>query len=83
MTTKSTQKGNIRTLRLQKEKAELAMQIAYMRRIEDMFQSLPAFARDADEGEWKALGTGKRVYTEADIDEMQETAIKLYYTERA
>lgn len=47
----------------------------------DVLQSLPTFARDADEGDWKSLDVGKRMYDEADIDLMQETAFKLYYTD--
>lgn len=63
------------------EEAEVRMNAAYMNRVADILQSLPTFAKDADESEWSALDTGKRLYTEQDITDMQDRAIELYYTD--
>ena len=68
-------------LKKQMEDAELKMNAAYMNRVADLLQSLPTFAKDADESEWSALDTGKRLYSEQDIVDMQERAIELYYTD--
>jgi len=70
-----------KTLTQKRKDAILRAEAAYYGRVADMMQALPTFARDVDEGEWKALGIGKRVYEEADVAEMQETAMKLYYTD--
>jgi hypothetical protein len=70
-----------KSLKKQQEEAEMRMQTAYMNQIADMIQSLPTFAKDADEDEWSALDTGKRLYSEQDITDMQDRAIELYYTD--
>lgn len=71
----------VETLKQKKEKAQLRMETGYMNRVADLMQSLPTFARDVDEGKWQSLDVGKRLYDEHDIEEMQETAMELYYTD--
>ncbi len=70
-----------KSIKKQQEEAEIRLHTAYMNRVADLLQSLPTFAKDADESEWSALDTGKRLYTEQDITDMQNKAIELYYTD--
>ena len=63
------------------EEAQAKLQIEHMNKMADMLHSLPTFARDEDENQWKSLTTGKRIYDEQDITDMQEEALKLYYTD--
>lgn len=63
------------------EKQEKRLQLAQMKRMEELLQSLPRFAKDEDESEWQSLSAGKRIYTEQDISDMQERAMELYYTD--
>lgn len=50
-----------------------------VKKARQMLESLPEFARDEDENQWKALSTGKKVYSETDVEEMQEQANSIYY----
>jgi hypothetical protein len=62
--------------------AYMEMQTEYFKAMTDLMQAtVPRFAKDDDEGEWTSLVSGKHVYNETDIEEMQETALKLYYTD--
>jgi len=64
-----------RKLRKAKELFELKQ---YERAIQVM-ESLPTFAQDNDEGQWKTLSSGKAVYSEEDIQKMQVAARDMYY----
>lgn len=71
--------ANVVWLEQEKKQAETRMHTAYMNTMADMFSSMPKFARDADESDWKVLDGGKRMYTEQDIIDMQKRALELYY----
>ena len=58
---------------------EARLQINYVKAMADMMQSIPTFARDADEDDWRVLDSGKRMYTEQDITDMQKRALEMYY----
>jgi len=58
---------------------QILFEISQYRKARNILESLPEFAKDEDENEWNALGTGKAVYSEADIETMQQQATSLYY----
>lgn len=70
-----------KNLQQKKDDAEMALMTAYMEKTADLIQNMPTFARDADENEWSSLNTGRRIYRESDIIEMQKTAYKMYYVD--
>lgn len=45
-----------------------------------LFESVPEWARDEDETEWRELGKGRENYTETDLRTLREQARKLYFT---
>jgi len=70
-----------KTLLQRHKNLQLKMQIQSMKSMIGMIQSIPSFARDADESSWRSITIGKEVYTENEVHEMQQTARKLYYTD--
>ena len=70
-----------KSLKRQADEAELRLKVAYMSKVQEMMQSLPSFAKDADESKWVSLTAERHEYTEADITSMQESAMALYYTD--
>ena len=45
-----------------------------------LFESVPEWAQDGDENEWRELGKGRENYSEADLRTLREQSRKLYYT---
>lgn len=58
---------------------KMLFEIEQFKQARTMLESLPSFAKDTDEDQWKTLSTGKKVYEEADIHTMQEEASSIYY----
>ncbi len=65
------------TFKLKREKQ--LFEIQQYRKAREMMESLPTFARDEDEDDWRALSSDKEVYSEQEITDMQESARSLYY----
>lgn len=53
---------------------------AQLQQLTHLLESLPSFARDTDEADWRTLTAGKDSYSETELCEMRKTARKLYYT---
>ena len=60
----------------------LFMQVQGMHHIQRLVESIPSFAKDNDESEWRILtDPSANAYTESDLEEMRSQGDKLYYTD--
>ena len=73
--------SSVQDAEMKLREAEIRMQTEYFNTMSEILQVVPRFAKDSDEGEWSSLTSGKHIYDEMDIDNMQESAMKLYYTD--
>jgi hypothetical protein len=63
-----------------KLRAEVArFQRAQYQKAMEVMESLPDFAKDDDEGDWKALASDKSHYTEAELSDMRTQAGNMIY----
>lgn len=58
------------------ELGQLKMADAALRQLRE---SIPSCGRDNDEDQWSLLATGRPYYTETDIQDLQQQAVKMYY----
>jgi len=70
------------TLRARHENAMIRLEIAQFRQSAAMLEALPSFAEDPDEKDWTILtgATGKKPYTEVQLQALRLSAQKLQYT---
>jgi len=61
------------------EESQLKFEIAQLKQLTHIMESIPTFAQDADEGQWTALDGTKAVYTEQEVTDMQTQAISMFY----
>jgi hypothetical protein len=62
------------------EQVRDSFEIARLKQLTSVLESIPSFARDPDEHDWDLLTSIKDTYSAQDIKDMQAQADKLYYT---
>jgi capsid protein len=53
---------------------------AQLRQLTKLVESIPTFAQDVDEKDWRTLTNSKDTYNEQELRDMRKVARKLYYT---
>ena len=61
------------------QRIKTRLEIAQLKQLTKLMESIPAFAQDKDESQWTALGGENIVYSEQDVTNMQEQARELFY----